>query len=93
MKNTIRVQGFVENISDIIEIDRGKKGKLHKKVISLVTADGQKLFAEIRNKRIRQIDDQLIIVHTEVTMDILFQGSEKNGKRYNNLFIDQINRV
>jgi hypothetical protein len=69
----------------------GTLAEFSKMVLSLVTVDDQMLFVEVRNRRIEELDN--IPEGAIVNVDFIFAGSEKNGKRYNNLIVTKISRI
>jgi hypothetical protein len=69
----------------------GTPGEFCKCTITLYTVDDQKLYVELRNSNISMLD--VIPEGTIVDVDIIFLGSEKNDKRYNNLIATKIKKV
>jgi|TARA_R110000744_G_C19341168_1_gene559448 hypothetical protein len=92
-KEYYNLKGTVQLIGDAVHIPRNGIPDLHKRVLTITTADGQTLFPEIRNGNLNQLDTQKIMEGTNVEIKFLFQGSEKNGKRYNNIYIHEITRI
>ena len=90
-KNYFTIQGKIEEISDLVHIVRKDLPDLYKKMLVVTISDGQKLFPEIRNKNLSQLDN--IKTNDIVNIEFTFEGSEKNGKRYNNIYINQITKV
>lgn len=64
-----------------------------KALLSLETEDGQVFFAELKNKAIEQLSKQSIEIGCVVLVDVVHNGSEKNGKKYNNICIRKIKRI
>jgi len=93
MKSITTIEAYVESISEQKTISRGKKGLLDKVEITLVMSDKQKLFVEIRNNNISKLITNNIEVASFVSVDMFFQGSEKNGLRYNNLYVKDIKKI
>lgn len=81
-------------VCQVIEIgeeqtfNRTNKKPFSKRMISLETSDGQKLFAELRKMHLLNGINEGNIVNVEIS----FAGSEKNGKKYNNIFINKMKR-
>lgn len=67
---------------------RTNKSTFVKRVLTLETRDGQVLYCELR--RMNLLDG--MPVGTIIDVDISFSGSEKNGKKYNNIFINKMTR-
>lgn len=70
---------------------KGTVAEFSKVVISLETVDNQLLFVEVRNKKIEDLD--LLPEGSIVLVDIVFVGSEKNDKKYNNLIVTKIEKM
>ena len=90
-KNTLR--GTITEIGDLTQIRRTSKPDIFKKVITIETSDGQVLYPEIRNAGIKIIDREGIAEGSNVEIQYTFQGSEKEGKKYNNILINSIKRI
>lgn len=87
-KESIPLVCQVKEIGEEQTFNRVKKSPFTKRMISLETHDGQKLFCELRKMELLQginIDDV-------VNVKISFAGSEKNGKKYNNIFINEMSK-
>jgi phosphoribosyl-dephospho-CoA transferase len=93
LKKPFEIQGTITNIEDEKNIQRKTKPTLTKKVLTVETLDGQVLFMDIRNKRIEQLVLQNIQVNDLVNISYIFQGSIKDNKRYNNIFITTITKI
>ena len=82
--------GYFEKMStpEIIPVE----GKAPKKraVVTIVTEDEQKAFFEVREAVISRIEKMGIRPGDQIEIGFVFIGSEKNGRTYNNLFINQI---
>jgi len=91
MKNYYEIEGIVVLIGDLIHIERKNAPDLYKKVLTIETKDGQKLYPEIRNSKIKQLDN--IDENSIVNIKYSFEGSEKNNKRYNNIRIHKITKL
>ena len=82
--------GVVTEIGDITQIRRTTKPDIYKVVISLEIEENQKVYMEIRNTGIKEIEREGIEVGSLVEVEYLFEGSEKDGKKYNNIVIKTI---
>ena len=85
----------VHDISDVIVIERKGKGvpDLVKKVLTLETEDGQIFYPELRNKKISLLDSERISLGDRIQVEFSLWGSEKNGKRYNNIYLNSIKKL
>ena len=92
-KKTFSTRGVVHLIGDLVHISRKGLPDLYKKVLTVETLDGQTFFPELRNKKLKELEQQGIEEKSIVEIEFTFQGSEKNGKRYNNIYIDSITKV
>ena len=85
--------GYFEKMStpETIVID----GRPIKKraVVTIVTEDEQKAFFEVRDAVILRIEKMGIRLGDQIEVGFVLIGSEKNGRTYNNLFINQIDYV
>jgi hypothetical protein len=92
-KNLTPFTGYFEGMSkpELIIVE-GRPTK-KRAVVTIVTEDEQKAFFEIRDAVIARIDKIGIRKGDEITIGFVFIGSEKNGRTYNNLFINQIDYV
>jgi len=68
------------------------EGKIPKRraLVTIVTEDEQKAFFEVRDVVISRIEKMGIRTGDQIEIGFVFIGSEKNGRTYNNLFINQI---
>lgn len=78
----------VDHIGDIERYNRPKREAFFKRMIDLSTHDGQILFCEIRKMNLLEA----IRVGDIVEVGISFAGSNKDGKKYNNIFINQLKK-
>lgn len=62
-------------------------------IVSIITEDDQKAFFEVRDAIIARVEKLGIRKGDEVQIGFVFIGSEKNGRIYNNLFINEIDYV
>lgn len=88
-----KVKGVVTHIGELVHIQREGIPDLYKKVLTLETIDGQILYPEIRNKKLTMLDEKEIYPNSTVKIEFSFEGSEKNGKRYNNVHIKSIKKL
>lgn len=67
------------------------KGKIYRRqIVHLVTEDRQRLFVELRDKKIDQIRDMKLVCGETANFKIVFKGSDKNSKYFNNIVIKEI---
>jgi hypothetical protein len=92
-KNYLNVKGTVHAIGELVHIKREGIPDLFKRVLTVETPDGQVLFPELRNGKLKMIESENITEGSTVDIQYLFQGSEKNGKRYNNIYIFTIKAI
>ena len=87
------LKGTVHLVGELVHIKREGIPDLYKRVLTVETPDGQILFPELRNGRLRALESENIAQGSTVEIQYLFQGSEKNGKRYNNIYIHNIKNI
>jgi hypothetical protein len=92
-KNYFNLKGTVHLIGELVHIKREGIPDLYKKVLTIETPDGQVLFPELRNGKLKILETENITQGSTVDIQYLFQGSEKNGKRYNNIYIFSIKAI
>lgn len=92
MTNTKKLTGKVTYIGDLRHIRRKSKPDLFKRVLTIQEEDGQKSFLELRNSYLNLLEENGIKNGDKVFIEFIFMGSEKNGKRYNNLCIKNITK-
>lgn len=85
--------GFITDIGEIQQIRRTTKPDILKRTVSVVTEDNQKVFMEIRNASIKELQREGVENNSYVNIDFVFEGSEKNGKKYNNIIIRNIELI
>ena len=83
-KNYLTIAGEITEIGPEIHIPRQGRD-LYKRVITIVSPDGQKLFPEVRNNKMKLLEG--VQVGDFATIEFSFEGSEKNDKIYNNIFL------
>lgn len=90
-KDFLRLKGVVTQVGELVHIERKGAADLYKKVLTVETIDEQVLYPEVRNNKLPMLD------HIEeghvVEIEFSFEGSEKNGKRYNNIYVNNITRL
>jgi hypothetical protein len=82
----------VHDISELIVIKRTDNIDLKKLVLTVETDDGQVFYPELRYSKIELIKKLNINIKDKVKLTFSFQGSEKNGKKYNNIYIKDIKK-
>ena len=87
-KENIQLICQVKDIGKIRKYTRANKTSFSKRMLTLETEDGQVLYCELR--RMNLLDGMSV---GDIGMfKISFAGSEKNGKKYNNIFINDIRK-
>lgn len=92
-KNFHTLKGTVTEMTELIHIIRPRGKDFFKRMLTIETLDSQRLFAEIRNTKLRYIETENIQVNSLVEIEYSFEGSEKSGKKYNNIYIHSIKKV
>jgi len=92
-KNYFDLKGTVHLVGDLVHIEREGIPDLYKRVLTVETPDGQVLFPELRNGKLKILETEGIKQGSTVEIKYLFQGSEKNNKRYNNIYIFSIKAI
>ena len=90
MNYSFILQGTVTEIGDMMQIRRTTKPDIYKKILAVETMDNQKVYMEIRNTGIKELEREGIEEGSLVEIEYLFEGSEKDGKKYNNVVIKNI---
>jgi len=91
--NYFNLTGTVTMVGDLVHIQRKSVPDLYKRVLTIELIDGQKLFPEIRNVRLKLLEKNHIQEGNLVNVEYSFEGSEKDDKRYNNIYINNIEKV
>jgi hypothetical protein len=91
-KDYLKIKGMVTEIGDLVHIKREGIPDLYKKVLTVQTVDEQILYPEVRNGKLKQLDG-IIEEGNIVEIEFSFEGSEKNDKRYNNIYVNNIVKV
>lgn len=92
-ENDFTLEGFVTDIGPIQQIRRTTKPDLIKRTVTIVTESGQKVFMEIRNAFIKELQREGIEKNSYVSVDYTFEGSEKGGNKYNNIVMKKIKLI
>ena len=90
MNYSFILQGTVTEIGDMVQIRRTTKPDIYKKILAVETMDNQKVYMEIRNTGIKELEREGVEEGSLVEIEYLFEGSEKDGKKYNNVVIKNI---
>lgn len=93
MENKQVLTAEIKEIDDLVQIRRTSKPDMYKRILTLSTSDGQILYPEIRNNALKVLEREGIEVGSIVEIQYTFQGSEKQGKKYNNILIHNIKKV
>lgn len=83
----------VETVGNLQEVKKLTGKSIYKKPITIVFADGRTMYPELRNKNIQLFDIAGIVEGDDVMLDIMFEGSEKKGIRYNNVNIVKAKKI
>jgi len=92
IKEIFTLRGKVTNLGNLIHIPRKGIPDLFKRVLTVELLDGQVLYPEVRNQRLKLLDKEKIEEDCLVELGYTFEGSEKNGKRYNNIYVNSIKK-
>jgi hypothetical protein len=84
---------LILEIDNLIHIERDNKPDLFKRTLSIQTEDKQLFFGEVRNNNLRFFEQKGIKNGDKVNVKISLQGSVKDSKKYNNVFIAEIDKV
>lgn len=87
-KENINLMCKVEHIGEIQRFNRTNKAAFFKRMIDLSTHDGQLLYCEVRKMQLLES----IRIGDIIEIGISFAGSNKNGKKYNNIFINELKK-
>lgn len=91
IKDYLKIKGVITEIGDLVHIERNGIPDLYKRVLTLETIDGQILYPEVRNGKLKQLDN--VYENSTVEIEFSFEGSEKNGKRYNNIYVNNLTKL
>jgi len=91
LKETQSIRAQLSFIGELEIYSRKSKMDYSKIMIDLITHDDQKIFGEVRNSKIPLI--QAFKKGDIVDVEYIFAGSEKNGKKYNNLIVVNLERI
>lgn len=90
-KEYLKIKGVITEIGELVHIQREGIHDLYKKVLTLETIDEQVLYPEVRNAKLKLLEN--VYENSTVEIEFSFEGSEKNGKRYNNIYINNITKL
>ncbi len=90
-KEYLKIKGVITEIGELVHIQREGIPDLYKKVLTIETIDEQILYPEVRNAKLKLLDN--MYENSTVEIEFSFEGSEKNGKRYNNIYINNITKL
>lgn len=95
MENLFKVVGVVVSIGDLILMqNKVKKTTVYKKVLHLSFKDGrQSFYMDVVNSKLKDLELQNIDKGDTVSVEFSFRGSEKNGKKYNNIYCNSITKI
>lgn len=89
----LKIKGKVEEIGDLIIINRKDKAPLFKVVVTLSAPGDQILYVDVLNKRIGEMNDLGIVKGSSVEVLFSFKGSSQADKKFNNIFCEKINLI
>jgi hypothetical protein len=91
LKQTQKAQVQITEIGELQVFSRKNKMDYSKRMLEMETADKQRIFGEVRNSLIP------VLRHVSpgdiVEIDYFFAGSEKDGKKYNNIIVVNISKI
>lgn len=90
-KEYLKIKGVITEIGELVHIQREGIPDLYKKVLTIETIDEQILYPEVRNAKLKLLEN--MYENSTVEIEFSFEGSEKNGKRYNNIYINNITKL
>jgi hypothetical protein len=90
-KEYLKKKGVITEISELVHIQREGIPDLYKRVLTIETIDKQILYPELRNGKLKMLED--LYENSVVEIEFSFEGSEKNNKKYNNIYINNITRL
>jgi hypothetical protein len=92
-KKMTQLTGYFQGMTkpELISVD-GKPTK-KRSLVTIFTEDEQRAYFEVRDSVIARIEKLGLLKGDEVQVAFVFIGSEKNGRTYNNLFINEIDYV
>lgn len=82
--------GYFEKMSSVEAIVIDGVTNKTRAIVTVITGDEQKAFFEVRDAVIARITKLGIRPGDEIEIGFVFIGSEKNGRTYNNLYINRI---
>lgn len=85
------INGYITYISPEIEVRNVGRPMYLKKMVTVVSNDGQKFFGEIRKNKLTLLET--VNIGRELKIGYLFEGSERDNKKYNNIYIDTLENV
>ena len=90
-----KIIGLVTEISDPVIMSRKevKSRDIKKITLTIITTDGQKLYVDLINEKIKFLTSENIKIHTAVSIEYLFKGTNKENVKYNNIFVNSITNL
>ena len=92
-KNMTYLIGTFEKMTTPEPLVKEGKKPVMRSLVTITTEDGQKGFFDIRENIIKDISSLNIKQGTKVEIGFVLMGSEKEGRTYNNLFINYISHA
>jgi len=92
-KDYLKIKGVVTEVGELVHINRTGIPDRYKRVLTIETIEEQGLYPELRNSKLKLLEELEIVEGSVVEIEFSFEGSEKNGKRYNNVYINDIKKA
>lgn len=84
----MKIEGIVEEIGELIVVNRKDKSPLFKVVVTLSAENDQLLYIDVLNKRIGEMNEAGIVKGSRVEVNFSFKGSSQKDKKFNNIFCE-----
>lgn len=84
---------LITHISEVVHVKRDNVPDLYKRIITVVEPDEQTSFCELRNAKLKLFERLQLQEGDNVLIEYSHEGSEKNGKKYNNIYINNISKL
>lgn len=85
------IKGVITEIGELVHIERDGIPDLFKRVLTIEGTDGQILYPEVRNGKLKMLEN--FSENSVVNVEYSFEGSTKNNKKYNNIYVNNLTRV
>lgn len=91
-KSLTFLKGTFEEMTKPETFEKDGLPPIQRSTVTVITDDGQKAYFEARKKMINLITKVGYNPGDKVNVGFVFMGTEKNGKIYNNLFVNSIKK-